>query len=58
MELSILKNMLIGGAKKIADNKQELNDMNVSSEINNWIICRMNEIKIIEQGSISKEELR
>ncbi len=29
MELSILKNMLIGGAKKIADNKQELNDMNV-----------------------------
>ena len=29
MELSILKKMLIGGAKKIADNKQELNDMNV-----------------------------
>ena len=29
MELSILKKMLIGGAKKILDNKQELNDMNV-----------------------------
>ena len=29
MELSILKKMLIGGAKKILDNKQTLNDMNV-----------------------------
>lgn len=29
MELSVLKKMLIGGAKKILDNKQELNDMNV-----------------------------
>lgn len=29
MELSILKKMLMGGAKKILDNKQELNDMNV-----------------------------
>ena len=29
MELSILKKMLIGGAKKILDNKQALNDMNV-----------------------------
>ena len=29
MELSVLKRMLIGGAKKILDNKQELNDMNV-----------------------------
>ena len=29
MELSVLKKMLIGGAKKILDNKQTLNDMNV-----------------------------
>ena len=29
MELSVLKKMLIGGAKKILDNKQQLNDMNV-----------------------------
>ena len=29
MELSVLKKMLIGGAKKILDNKQKLNDMNV-----------------------------
>ena len=29
MDISILKKMLIGGAKKILDNKQELNDMNV-----------------------------
>ena len=29
MELSVLKKMLIGGAKKILDHKQELNDMNV-----------------------------
>ena len=29
MELSVLKKMLIGGAKKILDNKKELNDMNV-----------------------------
>ncbi len=29
MELNILKKMFIGGAKKILDNKQTLNDMNV-----------------------------
>ena len=29
MELSVLKKMLIGGAKKILDNKQQLNEMNV-----------------------------
>lgn len=29
MELNVLKKMLIGGAKKILDNKQKLNDMNV-----------------------------
>ena len=29
MELSVIKKMLIGGAKKILDNKQELNNMNV-----------------------------
>ena len=29
MELSVLKRMLIGGAKKILDNKQQLNEMNV-----------------------------
>ena len=29
MELSVLKKMLVGGAKKILDNKQTLNDMNV-----------------------------
>ena len=29
MELSVLKKMLIGGAKKILEHKQELNDMNV-----------------------------
>ena len=30
MELSVLKKMLIGGAKKILDNKQELNDNDVA----------------------------
>ncbi|MBQ6303144.1 MAG: DAK2 domain-containing protein [Clostridiales bacterium] len=29
MELSVLKKMLVGGAKKILDNKQTLNEMNV-----------------------------
>jgi DAK2 domain fusion protein YloV len=29
MELSVLKKMLIGGAKKILDNKKQLNEMNV-----------------------------